>query len=114
MGFRHSQNHVHASLRAAGKSYPISLILLVGAGRFERPTPCAQGRCATRLRYAPTGAALLILNHSSTRRTHTTRKTAPGRAKLKRWNIFCPINRIYFSLRGLHVKQTPRLNVLVC
>ncbi len=32
---------------------PICLILLVGAGRFERPTPCAQGRCATRLRYAP-------------------------------------------------------------
>src|SRR5258707_4180901 len=31
-----------------------SLIQLVGAGRFERPTPCAQGRCATRLRYAPT------------------------------------------------------------
>ena len=30
------------------------LILLVGAGRFELPTPCAQGRCATRLRYAPT------------------------------------------------------------
>jgi hypothetical protein len=27
---------------------------MVGAGRFERPTPCAQGRCATRLRYAPT------------------------------------------------------------
>jgi hypothetical protein len=39
------------------------LILLVGAGRFERPTPCAQGRCATRLRYAPTFAASLILNH---------------------------------------------------
>ena len=39
------------------------LILLVGAGRFERPTPCAQGRCATRLRYAPTFTALLILNH---------------------------------------------------
>src|ERR1035438_10514714 len=30
------------------------LILLVGGGQFERPTPCAQGRCATRLRYAPT------------------------------------------------------------
>ena len=26
---------------------------LVGAGRFELPTTCAQGRCATRLRYAP-------------------------------------------------------------
>ena len=36
---------------------------LVGAGRFELPTPCAQGRCATRLRYAPTSEALLILNH---------------------------------------------------
>src|SRR5690348_2165577 len=38
---------------------------LVGAGRFELPTPCAQGRCATRLRYAPTGKASLILNHFS-------------------------------------------------
>jgi hypothetical protein len=36
---------------------------LVGAGRFERPTPCAQGRCATRLRYAPTCEASLILNY---------------------------------------------------
>src|ERR1039457_4613262 len=27
---------------------------MVGASRFERPTPCSQGRCATRLRYAPT------------------------------------------------------------
>ena len=26
---------------------------MVGAGRFERPTPCSQSRCATRLRYAP-------------------------------------------------------------
>ncbi len=25
----------------------------VGASRFERPTPCSQGRCATRLRHAP-------------------------------------------------------------
>ena len=40
-----------------------SLKTLVGAGRFERPTPCAQGRCATRLRYAPTFEASLILNH---------------------------------------------------
>jgi hypothetical protein len=41
---------------------------LVGAGRFERPTPCAQGRCATRLRYAPTITALLILKHFRTKR----------------------------------------------
>jgi hypothetical protein len=39
------------------------IILLVGAARFELTTPCAQGRCATRLRYAPTCKALLILNH---------------------------------------------------
>ena len=38
------------------------VISLVGAGRFERPTPCAQGRCATRLRYAPTLSGFL-LNH---------------------------------------------------
>src|SRR5579864_6668731 len=29
-------------------------IKLVGAIGFEPTTPCAQGRCATRLRYAPT------------------------------------------------------------
>ena len=28
--------------------------LMVGAIGFEPTTPCAQGRCATRLRYAPT------------------------------------------------------------
>ena len=37
--------------------------LMVGAARFELTTPCAQGRCATRLRYAPTLVALLILSH---------------------------------------------------
>src|SRR4029078_4858996 len=42
---------------------PKSLNLLVGAGRFERPTPCAQGRCATRRLYARRFAASLILNH---------------------------------------------------
>jgi hypothetical protein len=36
---------------------------MVGAIGFEPTTPCAQGRCATRLRYAPTCIALLILNH---------------------------------------------------
>ncbi len=42
---------------------------LVGAGRFERPTPCAQGRCATRLRYAPTFAAPSILNRFAAKHT---------------------------------------------
>ena len=27
--------------------------MLVGAGRFELPTPCSRSKCATRLRYAP-------------------------------------------------------------
>ena len=26
---------------------------MVGAGRFELPTPCSRSKCATRLRYAP-------------------------------------------------------------
>jgi hypothetical protein len=32
---------------------------MVGARGFEPPTPCSQGRCATRLRYAPTRTLLL-------------------------------------------------------
>ena len=35
---------------------------VVGATGFEPATPCAQGRCATRLRYAPT---LKILNSTA-------------------------------------------------
>src|SRR5215471_8665209 len=54
-------------------------VLLVGAGRFERPTPCAQGRCATRLRYAPTSEASLILNHLRYYRHHPG---SPNRAKV--------------------------------
>ena len=30
------------------------VLLLVGAAGFEPTTPCPPGRCATRLRYAPT------------------------------------------------------------
>ena len=36
---------------------------LVGARGFEPPTPCAQGRCATRLRYAPTESSLYRMFH---------------------------------------------------
>ena len=60
---RHSYRIIYSGdLEATGDGC-IFLILLVGAGRFELPTPCAQGRCATRLRYAPTFEASLILNH---------------------------------------------------
>ena len=45
----------------------IELFTLVGAARFELTTPCAQGRCATRLRYAPT----LYLSDSKTLRSNT-------------------------------------------
>jgi hypothetical protein len=43
-----------------------SLKSLVGAPRFELGTSCAQGRRATRLRYAPTMTALFILKHFPT------------------------------------------------
>jgi hypothetical protein len=39
--------------------------LLVGARRFELLTPCAQGRCATRLRYAPTVNDLRAIRYCS-------------------------------------------------
>ena len=38
---------------------------LVGAPRFELGTSCAQGRRATRLRYAPTLCTLMILLYFS-------------------------------------------------
>ncbi len=39
-----------------GPSFELKCFVLcmVGAAGFEPATPCAQGRCATRLRYAPT------------------------------------------------------------
>ncbi len=40
--------------------------LVVGAWRFELQTSCAQGRRATRLRYAPTCCSILILEHLQT------------------------------------------------
>jgi hypothetical protein len=45
---------------------------MVGARGFEPPTPCAQGRCATRLRYTPT-------NWES---THTLQRTTT-----RRWEV---------------------------
>jgi hypothetical protein len=40
--------------------------LVVGAPGFEPGASCAQGRRATRLRYAPTVTALFILKHFPT------------------------------------------------
>jgi hypothetical protein len=34
-------------------SFHLSYWRDIGATRFERATPCSQGRCATRLRHAP-------------------------------------------------------------
>ena len=50
-------------MRAMNTNVHNSLKDLVGAPGFEPGTSCAQGRRATRLRYAPTGSALLILKY---------------------------------------------------
>ncbi len=44
----------------------LAFAFLVGASRFERPTPCSQGRCATGLRYAPSGPSRLIVHSEET------------------------------------------------
>src|SRR5436309_13536892 len=53
--------------------YPPELLArashLVGASRFERPTTCAQGRCASRLRYAPSKVTRLPNTDSRPRAT---------------------------------------------
>ena len=48
---------VHPMRRGIIQMLPISTERVVGARGFEPPTPCAQGRCATRLRYAPRAVA---------------------------------------------------------
>src|ERR1017187_5508192 len=50
----HSYKFIYSRVFGADLGCCNLLILLVGAARFELATPCAQGRCATRLRYAPT------------------------------------------------------------
>src|SRR5438445_9220748 len=63
-GRRKSLAYLHKAFRChlpKGKKWR-----LVGAIGFEPTTPCAQGRCATRLRYAPTRSAGLILKYFPT------------------------------------------------
>src|ERR1035437_4933467 len=62
---KHSYKFIYSRVFAADPDGRNLLILLVGAVRFELTTPCAQGRCATRLRYAPTFSAPTILSASS-------------------------------------------------
>ena len=45
---------------------------MVGAIGFEPTTPCAQGRCATRLRYAPTAAQIQQIRKDLPRSNHDT------------------------------------------
>src|ERR1017187_2344368 len=59
----HSYKFIYSRVFGADFGCCNLLILLVGAARFELATPCAQGRCATRLRYAPTFSAPTILTH---------------------------------------------------
>ena len=60
------QNHRHPcsgkkQMRDRNRPYHSKYLrfTMVGAEGFEPPTLCSQSRCATRLRYAPTGEKLL-------------------------------------------------------
>ena len=53
-------------------------VLMVGARGFEPPTPCAQGRCATRLRYTPTGSPLAFAKINHPKAESEYRFEAPG------------------------------------
>src|SRR5881628_223629 len=62
---------------------------LVGASRFERPTTCAQGRCASRLRYAPSRVTRLPnMDSRATQRCAAqdeARRAPSARAARARW-----------------------------
>jgi hypothetical protein len=55
---------------------------VVGATGFEPATPCAQGRCATRLRYAPT---IRPLSHEGRRRVAFARDARARAARAGKW-----------------------------
>jgi hypothetical protein len=50
---------------------------VVGATGFEPATPCAQGRCATRLRYAPTPPIIARAPHLA--RPDSVHRAGPAR-----------------------------------
>src|SRR2546426_11183423 len=66
--------------------YPPELLArashLVGASRFERPTTCAQGRCASRLRYAP--SKVTRLPNTDSRPHATLRGSTRGESSAER------------------------------
>ena len=53
-GFVTSAASAARFLKRSFRCIPTQRVGMVGATGFEPATPCAQGRCATRLRYAPT------------------------------------------------------------
>src|SRR5712664_460267 len=90
--------------------YPPELLArashLVGASRFERPTTCAQGRCASRLRYAPSKVTRLPNTdsrpHATLARPQEGASRAPSaRAARARWLTRC------FSAGGAVAKEHP-------
>jgi hypothetical protein len=52
------EGKVRKNEKGQSEDWPKSLIQLVGARRFELPTPCTPCKYATRLRYAPTSLLL--------------------------------------------------------
>src|SRR5213083_1458181 len=71
--------------------YPPELlapVFHVGASRFERPTTCAQGRCASRLRYAPSKVIRLPNTDS---RLHATLRAHDSESGAERPRGACPV-----------------------
>ena len=70
-----------------------TLVILVGATGFEPATPCAQGRCATRLRYAPTPLIISWAPESHRPNTsHATAQASPRRYRSRSPPI--PLRRV--------------------
>src|SRR5258706_11888605 len=53
----HSHEQAPGSAISSGQKWRFSAVKMVGETGFEPATLCSQSRCATRLRYSPTGAS---------------------------------------------------------
>src|SRR5579872_6831460 len=75
---RLTRNGEKQKWREARHGKPIFIGVLVGAGRFERPTPCAQGNIAMHMRRATTSNKIKELrgNHLQSINRHVVNSVA--------------------------------------
>jgi hypothetical protein len=107
--FRHSprKSGLETGARKRQSIRDRSALKLVGVRGFEPPTPCSRSRCATRLRYTPTGgrssaapwSRALIMTTGAVRKGAKARKARAGPHRTKIRTLLARV--LYCSLESV-------------